>query len=61
MNRIARLIGLLLLASLGFIAVSCETDDSPRGPSDNVSGLPWNRPMPGDRTGPMGGMPFQSR
>ena len=61
MPRAARLLALLLLASLGLITVSCESEDKPRGPTDSVSGLPWNRPMPGDRSGgAMGGMPFQS-
>ena len=60
MHRATRLFALALLASLTLIAASCETEDKPRGPTDNVSGLPWNRPMPGERTGPMGGMPMQS-
>jgi hypothetical protein len=61
MRRATRLFTLILLTSLGFIMASCETEPKPRGPSDDVSGLPWNRPMPGDRSGGgMGGMPFQS-
>jgi len=62
MPRRLRIFALLLLGTLGFLAVSCETtEERPRGPEDSTSGLPWNRPMPGDRsTGPLGGMPFQS-
>ena len=61
MSRAARSFTLLLLGSLLFLSISCETEDRPRGPEDSVSGLPWNRPMPGDRSGgPLGGMPFQS-
>ena len=61
MHRAIRLFALVLVASLGLIAASCETESQPRGPTDNVSGLPWNRPMPGERSGgAMGGLPFQS-
>ncbi len=58
MHRASRLFAIILLTSLGFIMSSCETETQPRGPADDVSGLPWNCQMPGDRTG--GGMPFQS-
>lgn len=62
MPRAARLSALFLLACAALIAVSCETEDKPRGPVDSVSGLPWNRPLPGERSpGPLGAMPFQSR
>lgn len=61
MQRVFRFFTVILLASLGLVTTSCETDTKPRGPSDDISGLPWNRPMPGDRSGSMGGMPFQSR
>ena len=61
MHCATRLFALVLLASLGLIATSCETEDTPRGPTDSVSGLPWNRPMPGERSGgALGAMPFQS-
>ncbi len=60
MPRAVRLLALVLLATFAFAAVSCETEDKPRGPEDSVSGLPWNRPMPGERSGAMGAMPFQS-
>ncbi|HEY2573898.1 MAG TPA: hypothetical protein VGH65_07505 [Verrucomicrobiaceae bacterium] len=61
MSRAVRLVALLLLGVLAFIAVSCESEEKPRGPEDSASGLPWNRPMPGERSnGPLGGMPFQS-
>ena len=61
MRRITRILALTLLASsIMLLAASCETEDRPKGPEDSVSGLPWNRPMPGEKTGPMGGMPMQS-
>jgi hypothetical protein len=61
MERALRLFALALLASLGFLAASCASEEPrPKGPEDDVSGLPWNRPMPGEKGGAMGGMPFQS-
>jgi hypothetical protein len=61
MCRSARLLAMALLACLAVVAVSCETEDKPRGPEDSVSALPWNRPMPGERSGgALGAMPFQS-
>ena len=56
----ARLFCLVLVGTLALICSSCETEDGPRGPSDDISALPWNRPLPGERTGPLGGMPMQS-
>jgi hypothetical protein len=61
MPRVTRLFALALLACLTLLAASCATEDKPRGPTDDVSGLPWNRPMPGERSGgALGAMPFQS-
>lgn len=60
MHRNARRIALFLLASLAWLASSCATDDKPSGPEDSASSLPWNRPLPGEHSGPLGGMPFQS-
>lgn len=61
MRRRFRLLALLLLACFAWSSTSCETDDAPRGPMDDTSALPWNRPLPGERSGPLGAMPFQSR
>jgi hypothetical protein len=61
MPRATRLFALVLLASVALVAASCETEDKPRGPEDSISGLPWNRPLPGERSGgALGAMPFQS-
>lgn len=61
MQRATRLFALITLASTALIAASCQTEDKPRGPEDSVSGLPWNRPLPGERSGgALGAMPFQS-
>jgi len=61
MHRATRLFALIALACFALIAASCQTEDKPRGPEDSVSGLPWNRPMPGERSGgALGAMPFQS-
>ena len=58
MKRFLLILQLGLLGSLAFLASSCESDDPFKGPSDNTSSLPWNRPMPGERSSPL--TPFQS-
>jgi hypothetical protein len=58
MCSVTRLIALVLLACLTLLTLSCESEDT--GPADSASGLPWNRPLPGERSGAMGAMPFQS-
>jgi hypothetical protein len=61
MPRAVRLLAMALLVCLAAVAVSCATEEGPRGPEDSVSSLPWNRPMPGERSGgALGAMPFQS-
>lgn len=65
MRTLFRVLSLSLLASLALALAGCASDDDadrPKGPNDDTSALPWNRPMPGERSGgPLGSMPFQSR
>lgn len=66
MKRVLPLLAKFTLVALVAICASCESTDQPKKkkpvpPSDDLSGLPWNRPRAFESGGGMGRMMPQSR
>ncbi|MEZ0276125.1 MAG: hypothetical protein ACAH88_14555 [Roseimicrobium sp.] len=64
--NVSRLLQCLLLCLVAFSAIGCVSTDEPKKkkpvpPSDEASGLPWNRPRSFESGAGMGRMMPQSR
>ena len=67
MKRFSSLLHTVILCSLAMVMVSCETTSNkpkkrtPVPPSEDLSGLPWNRPRSFESNGGLGRSMPQSR